>query len=91
MMTWKKKLVASKLFNIFIKNAEIIQKEKNKESKKPTLVKTKKKRIMLLSKCAVCDIKKLRFMKEEGASGLLCSVEIKTFLSKIPLVGSLLF
>ena len=43
MMTWKKKLVASKLFNIFIKNAEVIQKEKNKESKKPTLVKTKKK------------------------------------------------
>ena len=46
---------------------------------------------MLLSKCAVCDIKKLRFMKEEGARGLLCSLEIKTFLSKIPLVGSLLF
>ena len=91
MMTWKKKLVASKLFNIFIKNAEIIQKEKNKESKKPTLVKAKKKRIMLLSKCAVCDIKKPRFMKEVGASGLLCSLEIKTFLSKIPLVGSLLF
>ena len=42
MMTWKKKLVASKLFNIFIKNAEIIQKEKNKESKKPTHIKKKK-------------------------------------------------
>ena len=46
---------------------------------------------MLLSKCAVCDSKKPRFMKEVGASGLLCSLEIKTFLSKIPLVGSLLF
>ena len=44
MMTWKKKLIASKRFNKFIKKAEIIQKEKNKESKKPTLVKAKKKK-----------------------------------------------
>ena len=44
---------------------------------------------MLLSKFAVCDSKKSKFIKEQEASGLLRSLGIKTFLSKIPLVGSL--
>ena len=45
---------------------------------------------MLLSKCAVCDSKKSKFIKEQEASGLLNSLGIKTPLSKIPLVGPLL-
>ena len=48
-------------------------------------------RIMLLSKCAVCDNKKLKFVKEQEANGLLSSLGIKTPLNKIPLLGSLLF
>ena len=39
----------------------------------------------------MCDTKKLRFIKEQEASGLLSSLGIKTPLSKIPLVGSVLF
>ena len=46
---------------------------------------------MLLSKCAVCDSKKSKFIKEQEASGLLSSLGIKTPLSKIPLLGLLLF
>ena len=46
---------------------------------------------MLLSKCAVCDSKKMKFIKEQQASGLLSSLEIKTHLSKVSLVGPLLF
>ena len=46
---------------------------------------------MLLSKCAVCDSRKSEFIKEYEASGLLSSLAIKTSLSKIPLVGPLLF
>ena len=46
---------------------------------------------MLLSKCAMCDHKKLKFIKEQEASGLLSSLEIKTPLSKIPLVVLLLY
>ena len=46
---------------------------------------------MFLSKCSVCDSKKSNFMKGQEASGLLSSLGIKTPLSKIPLVGSLLF
>ena len=46
---------------------------------------------MLLSKCAVCDSKKLKFIKQQEASGLLSRLGIKTSLSKIPLVGPILF
>ena len=46
---------------------------------------------MLLSKCAVCDSKKSKFIKEQKASELLSSLGIKTPLSKTPLVGPLLF
>ena len=46
---------------------------------------------MLLPKGAVSDSKKSRFIKEQEVSGLLCSLEIKTPFSKIPLKGPLLF
>ena len=48
-------------------------------------------KIMLLSKCAVCDSKKLEFIKEQEASGLLSSLGIKKLLNKITLLGLLLF
>ena len=44
---------------------------KNTKNKNPEVVKTKNWRIMLSSKCAVCDSKKLKFFKEDEASGLL--------------------
>ena len=46
---------------------------------------------MLLSKCAVCDSKKSKFIKEQESSGLLISLGITTPLSKIPLVGLICF
>ena len=46
---------------------------------------------MLLSKCVVCDSKKLKFIKQQEASGFLSSLEIKTPLNKIPFLGPLLF
>ena len=46
---------------------------------------------MLLSKCAVCDCKKSKFIKAQVAIGLLSSLGIKTPLCKILLVGPLLF
>ena len=36
---------------------------KNTESKNSKVVRTKNRRIMLLSKCEVCDSKKLKFIK----------------------------
>ena len=46
---------------------------------------------MLLSKYVMCDSNKSKFIKQQEASGLLSSLRIKALLSKIPLVGPLLF
>ena len=40
---------------------------------------------MLLSKCAVCGSKKLKFIKVQESNGLLSSLGTKTSSSKIPL------
>ena len=44
---------------------------KNTESKNSKVVRTKNERTMLLSKCAVCNSKKSKFLKEQEAKGLL--------------------
>ena len=64
--------------------------KENTESKNPKFKRTKN-RWMFFSKCAVGDSKKSRFVKEWEASGLSAALGIKTPLSKIPLVGPLLF
>ena len=38
-----------------------------------------------------CAIEKVKFIKEQEASGLLCSLGVKTPLSKVPFVGPLFF
>ena len=45
------------------------------ESKYPKAVRTKNERMSLLSKCAVCDSQKLKFIK---ANGLLSSLGMNT-------------
>ena len=62
---------------------------KNTDSRIPKVAKTKNRTVMLLPKCAVCDSKKLKLIKQQEASGLLGTLGIKTTLSKIPLVGTL--
>ena len=62
----------------------------NAESKNRKFVKSKNKRIMLLSNCALCDSEKSRFIKEQEGSGLWISLVINIPLSTIALVGSLL-
>ena len=46
---------------------------------------------MILSKCAICDSKKSKFIKNQEAKGLLSSLGIRTPLSKIPLLGDVMF
>ena len=58
---------------------------KNTESKNLKVARTKSGRIMLLSKYAVCDSKKSKFVK----SALLSSLGIIIPLNKTPLVGLL--
>ena len=62
------------------------KKTKNLNSKN---FKTKSGRLIMLSKCAECGIKKSRFVKEQEAKGLLSNLGIETPLSKIPLLNVL--
>ena len=62
---------------------------KNTESKNPKVAKTKNRRMMLFSSCALCHSKKLKFLKEEEASGLLTSLGIKAPVSKVSLLNNL--
>ena len=55
------------------------------------MIKAKNNRLMMSSKCVVCGNKKSRFMKEQEAKGLLSNLGIKTPLSKISLLGEILF
>ena len=55
----------------------------------PKMVKTKKNRLLMQSKCSVSGTKKARFVKEQDAKGLLSNLGIKTPLSKIPLLNVL--
>ena len=49
---------------------------KNTESKNPKVVKTKNGRIILLSKCAVCNSKKTKSIKKHEAKGLLSKLTV---------------
>ena len=57
----------------------------------PQLSSTSNGKTMILSKCAICGSKKSKFIKKQEAKGLLSSLGIKTPLSKIPLLGDVLF
>ena len=46
---------------------------------------------MILSKCAICGSKKSKFIKKQEAKGLLSNLGIRTPLSKILLLGGVLF
>ena len=48
-------------------------------------------RTMILSKCAICSSKKSRFIKDQEAKGLLRSLGVRTPLSKVPILGGILF
>ena len=48
-------------------------------------------RTMILSKCAKCGSEKSRFIKNQEAKGLLSTLGIITPLSKLPILGDILF
>ena len=60
------------------------------ENMNSKVLKTKNGRSMLLTKFAICDSKKPRFVKEQEAKRLLSSLGIKTSLSNIPLLVNIL-
>ena len=67
-----------------------LARKKNTENKDTKMIKTKNGRLILSSKCTICDNKKSRFMKEQEAKKLLSNLGIRTPLTKIPLLKDLL-
>ena len=45
----------------------------------------------VISKCGICGSKISKFNKKQEGSGLLSKLGIKTLLSKIPVLGDILF
>ena len=64
---------------------------KDTENINPKISKTSNGRTMLLSKCAICGSKKSRFIKNEEAKGLLSNLGVRTPLTKVPILGDILF
>ena len=65
--------------------------KKNTESINPKVSKTTNGKTVILSKCAICGSKKSKFIKEQQAKRLLSNLGIRTPLTKIPLLGDILF
>ena len=48
-------------------------------------------KLMILSKCAICNSKKSKLIDKQEAKGLLSKLGIKTPLGKMLLLGNILF
>ena len=65
--------------------------KKDTENINPKVSNTSNDKTMILSKCAICGSKKSRFIKNQEAKGLLSNLGLRTPLSKVPLLGDILF
>ena len=57
----------------------------------PQVSSTSNDTMMILSKCAICNSKKSRFIKKQEAKGLLSNLGIRTPLNKVPILVDILF
>ena len=64
---------------------------KNTENTNPNIFGTSNDKTIILSNCAICASIKSKFIEKQEVSRLLGSLGIKTPLSKIPLLGNVLF
>ena len=65
--------------------------KKHTKNKNPQVSSTSNGKFMILSKCAICGTRKSKFINKQEAKGLLSNLGIKTPLSKIPVLGDILF
>ena len=57
----------------------------------PQVSSTSNGKLMILSKCAICNSKKSKFINKQEAKGLLSKLGINTPLSKVSILGDILF
>ena len=65
--------------------------KKHTKNINPQVSSTGNDKFMVLSKCAICGIRKSKFIKKQESNGIIISLGIKTPLSKIPILGDVLF
>ena len=65
--------------------------KKDTKNINPKVWKTSNSRLRVLSKHAICESKKSRFIKNQEAKGLLSNLGVKAPLSKVPIVGDIFF
>ena len=87
-----KLLILIKVWNLKYKtiSSNCLKGRKNTESLNPRVSKNNDGKTMILSKCAICGSKKSRFIWKK-ANGILCHLDLKTPLNKIPLLVGILF
>ena len=85
-----KKIDMINLFKYKIMLSYCLKCKKNTEIINPKASATSNGNTMILSKCAICDAKKSKFIKKQEAKGCLSNLGIRTPLSKIPLLGDIL-
>ena len=68
-----------------------LKRRKDTENINPRVSNTSNGRRTILSKCTVCSSKKSRFIKNQEAKGLLSNLGVRTPLSKVPILGHILF
>ena len=65
--------------------------KKDTENINPRVSNTSNSRTTIISKCAICNSKNSRFIKNQEAKGLLSNLGVRTPLSKVPILGDILF
>ena len=68
-----------------------LKRRKSTENINSQVSKMSNDKTMVLSKCAICDSKKSRFITNQEAKGLLSNLGVRTPLSKIAILGDILF
>ena len=68
-----------------------LKRKKYTKNKHPQVSSTNNGKLMILSKCAICGSRKSKFINKQEANGLLSKLGIKTRLSKVPILGDILF
>ena len=57
----------------------------------PQVSSTSNGKMMTSSKCAICNSKKSKFINNQKSKGLLSKLGMKIPLSKVPILGNILF
>ena len=84
-------LLIKVLNNMYKMKSYCLKCRKDTENINSRVSKTSNGRTMVLSKCAICGSKKSRFIKNQEAKGLLSNLGVRTPLSKVPILGDILF